>query len=129
MNKENLLKLINELNLPRDEYYILGGGSLVMYGLREKTSDIDLCVSTELFNELKQQYNLKDAEKNKYGFYQIDEITEVVPKDKKDFLYDVIDGYQVEQLVSILNFKKKRNLPKDQNDIKSIDDYLEKNKI
>lgn len=69
MNKENLLKLINELNLPRDEYYILGGGSLVMYGLREKTSDIDLCVSTELFNELKQQYNLKDAEKNKYGFY------------------------------------------------------------
>lgn len=127
MDKENLLKIINELNLPKSEYYILGGGSLVMYGLREKTSDVDLCVSIELFEKLRQEYNLNDTEKNQYGFYHINELTEVVPKDKKDFLFDVINEYQVEKLISILNFKKERNLPKDQNDIKNIIDYLEKN--
>ncbi len=31
MNKEELLKLVDSLNLPRLEYYILGGGSLVMF--------------------------------------------------------------------------------------------------
>lgn len=51
-------------------------------------------------------------------------MTEVVPKDKKDFLFDVINVYQVEKLISILNFKKERNLPKDQNDIKNIIDYV-----
>ncbi len=30
MNKEKLLKLIESLELPKDEYYILGGGSLVI---------------------------------------------------------------------------------------------------
>ena len=30
MNKEELLNLVESLNMPRDEYYILGGGSLVM---------------------------------------------------------------------------------------------------
>lgn len=31
MNKDELLKLVNSLDLPKSEYYILGGGSLVMF--------------------------------------------------------------------------------------------------
>ena len=31
MNREELLELVNSLNLPKSEYYILGGGSLVMF--------------------------------------------------------------------------------------------------
>lgn len=34
------------------------------------------------------------------------------------------DGYPVENLKTILLFKKKRNAPKDQKDIQSITDYL-----
>ena len=42
MNKEELLNLVESLNMPRDEYYILGGGSLVMFGLVKKLRDIRL---------------------------------------------------------------------------------------
>lgn len=31
MNREELLKLVDSLGLPKSEYYILGGGSLVMF--------------------------------------------------------------------------------------------------
>lgn len=31
MNKEELLKLLESIELPKKEYYILGGGSLVMF--------------------------------------------------------------------------------------------------
>ena len=31
MNREELLKLVDSLNLPKSEYYILGGGSLVLF--------------------------------------------------------------------------------------------------
>lgn len=35
MNKEELLNLLNSLELPKTEYYILSSGSLLLYGLRE----------------------------------------------------------------------------------------------
>ena len=64
MNKEELIKLIENLNLPKDEYYILSSGVLVLYGLRDLAGDLDLCVSEELFNCLKEKYNIKEEEKN-----------------------------------------------------------------
>ena len=63
MNKEELLNLVESLNMPRDEYYILGGGSLVMFGIKDKTADLDLCVSEELFARLKEEYNLDEKDK------------------------------------------------------------------
>ena len=68
MNKEELLNLVESLNMPKDEYYILGGGSLVMFGIKDKTADLDLCVSEELFARLKEGYNLDEKYKNECGF-------------------------------------------------------------
>lgn len=59
MNKEELLNLLNSLELPKTEYYILSSGSMLLYGLREIVGDLDLCVSNELFEQLKKKYNLK----------------------------------------------------------------------
>ncbi|MEI3357149.1 MAG: hypothetical protein V8R81_09285 [Clostridia bacterium] len=39
MNKTELLKLVDSLNMPKTEYYILSSGSLLLYGLREKAGD------------------------------------------------------------------------------------------
>lgn len=60
--------------------------------------------------------------KNEYGFYPLCENVEIVVDYKFDFTYK--DGYPVQKLRSILNFKEKRNAPKDQEDIKKIIDYL-----
>ena len=128
MNKEELLKLVESLRLPKEEYYILGGGSLVMFGIKETTSDLDLCVSDELFARLKEEYNLNEKDKNECGFYQITDIIEVIPNPKEEFTCEEIDGYQVEELKRILEFKKKRNAPKDQPYIKEIAKYIEEHK-
>ena len=113
MNKEELLKLVESLNIPKDEYYILGGGSLVMFGIKETTSDLDLCVSNELFAKLKEKYNLDEKDKNECGFYQISDIIEIIPNPKEEFTAQEIDGYKVEELKRILEFKKKRNVPRE----------------
>ena len=122
MNKEELLKLVESLNLPKDEYYILGGGSLVMFGIKDTTADLDLCVSEELFKRLKEEYNLK--EKNECGFYSISDIIEIIPNPKDEFICEMIEGYQVEDLKRILEFKKKRNAPKDRPYVEKIEEYL-----
>lgn len=85
MNKEELLKLLDNLELPKTEYYILSSGSMLLYGLREIAVDLDLCVSNELFKHLKKNYNLKESDKNECGFYRISEDIEIVPNNKENF--------------------------------------------
>ena len=78
MNKDEIFIILKELNLPKKEFYIISGASLVIRGIREKCADIDLCISERLFEEIKDIYGLTEDKKNKYGFYQISDIIEVV---------------------------------------------------
>lgn len=126
MNKEELLNLVDSLNLPKSEYYILSSGCLLLYGLRDIANDLDLCITRNLFLELQKRYNLTDKDKNECGFYKISDLVEVVITGKFPFEYDIKDGYQVQKLESILNSKKSSNREKDKIDVINIERYLEK---
>ena len=60
MNKEEYIAGLERLNLPKSEFIILSGGSLLMRGLRETTADFDLCAS----KKLAEQINLYRAPKD-----------------------------------------------------------------
>ena len=87
MNKNDVLKILKELDFPTDEFYLLSGGSLVLRGIRDVCSDVDLCISTELFEQIKDKYHLTDDKKNDFGFYRLSDNIEVVVNDKDDFKY------------------------------------------
>ena len=124
MDKSELLKMLKELNLPKDEYYVLSGASLVIRGIIEKCSDLDLCISEELFEQIKDKYELTDDKKNECGFYHISDMLEVVVDEKSKFNMEEGSEYNLEDLNTILDFKIKRNKPKDQVDIENIKKYL-----
>lgn len=128
MNREELLKLVDSLNLKKGDYYILSSGCMLLYGLRERVNDLDICVSEDAFKILKDKYVLTDRDKNSCGFYKISDYIECIVNKKIDMIYDYKDGYPVERLKTILAFKEKRNLPKDYNDIIAIKNYLSKNR-
>lgn len=127
MRKNELLNLLEELNFPKDEYYVLSGASLVLRGIKEEANDLDLCISEELFEQIKEKYNLTNDIKNESGFYKINDKLEIVVDKKEDFKMEVGKKYNLENLQTILAFKLKRNLLKDTEDIKNIKIYLEKN--
>ena len=124
MKKIELLNLLKELNFPKDEYYVLSGASLVLRGIRKEANDLDLCISEELFNEIKDKYNLAEGNKNECGFYKINDNLEIVVNKKEDFKMEIGEKYNLEDLQTILDFKIKRNLPKDKKDIENIKRYL-----
>lgn len=130
MDKEEIIALIESLKFPKAEFYILSSGCLLFYGLRERASDLDLCISDELFNRIKDKYCLTEDKKNSCGFYKLSDKIEVVVNKKEEFKhkYDVKFGYQLQKLELILDYKKKRNLPKDRLDIENIEKYLMENK-
>lgn len=127
MNKIELLNLLEKLNFPKDEYYVLSGASLVLRGIKEEAKDLDLCISDELFEQIKEKYNLTDDMKNECGFYKINDNLEIVVDKKEDFKMEIGERYNLEDLQTILDFKLKRNLSKDKKDIENIKIYLEKN--
>lgn len=127
MNKQEVIKLLKELDLPTSEYYVLSSGCLVLYGLRNIANDLDLCIKPELFEKLRVKYNLKEEDKNECGFYRINDLVEVVVSGKYPFEFDIVEGYQVQKLEQILNSKINSDRPKDKIDVENILNYL-KNK-
>ena len=124
MKKIELLNLLKELNFPKDEYYVLSGASLVLRGIKEEANDLDLCISKELFNQIKDKFNLTDERKNECGFYKINDNLEIVVDKKEDFKMEIGEKYNLEDLQTILDFKLKRNKLKDKDDIENIKKYL-----
>ena len=119
MNKQELIAALEKLNLPKTEFIILSGGSLLMRGLREATNDLDLSVS----KKLAKQIDLYNAPKDQKGFYTPFENCQMLD-DMDEFEFDLVDGYQCETLESVLAFKKRAHRPKDSKDIEVVERYL-----
>ena len=119
MNKTEFVKALQKLNLPRKEFVILSGGSLLMRGLREQTSDLDLSASKKLAADL----DLYNCQKDESGLYTPFENVQM-KDDMEQFSFDMIDGFQCESLEDILRQKRKWRRPKDLADIEVILKYL-----
>ncbi len=55
MNRDTLLQRLKELSLPKEEYWVVAGGAMVLHGFRNETPDIDLGCSTFLADKLEKQ--------------------------------------------------------------------------
>ena len=119
MDRQEYIDGLEKMNLPKEEFIILSGGSLLLRGIREKTVDYDLCVSKKLAGMI----DLYNSSKDEKGFYTPFENCQV-KDDFDDYDFDIVDGYQCETLDSILDFKRKMKRPKDLVDIKNIEEYL-----
>lgn len=133
---EDLLKKLKNFNLPPDQFAIFGSGPAGVRGLlSRKISDLDLIVTKALWERLSSRYPTKRGE---WGNRKIDlaekiEIWEGLPSFYRDIEVekmikeaDVIEGIRYVKLKTVLNFKKSLNRPKDQQDIKAIENYLKK---
>lgn len=126
MDKKEVVKRLKELNLLKDEYYVLSGASLVLRGIREQCSDIDLCISEELFEKIKNKLKMTSDKLNECGFYHLSDSLEIVVDKKSRFNMEEGEEFNYEDINTILAFKKSRNLSKDQRDIANIEKYLNK---
>ncbi len=120
MKKQEFIEKLESFGLPRSEYMIRSGGSLLLRGLREETADFDLCVSKELAEKL----DLEHCAMVEVGSYMPFENVQM-KANLADFTFDVIDGYQCETLESILALKRELMRPKDLRDIAVIEQILD----
>ena len=127
MNKEEYLKIVDSLNLNKDEYCIIASGSLLMHDLTDYCNDVDLKVSKELFDELMNKYHMKQSDRYDYVYELSDNIDVNCKNFNKDNI-EIVDDYPVEKLEINLEWMIANNRDKDKEKIRIIKEYLENKK-
>ena len=122
MEKKELLKLIDDLKVDKNEIVILSTGALVLRGIMDKANDLDIAVTKKGLEQLKNNYNLVQKPN---GFYIVNDLVECVEDDmlgKKELL----DNYFVQDIYDYYNYIKNSGREKDIPKIKVVEEYIRK---
>ena len=124
MNKSELIELINNLKINKDEYWILSSSALVLRGIYPDAGDLDIAVTAKGLEELKKNYQL--VEKGK-GWYTVNEKVECVLDTKEDWKIDHVDGYNLESINKYYEYLLSSDREKDKLRIPLIVNYIKSN--
>lgn len=123
LKKNDIIKILEKMNLPKEEYWVVAGSALVVHGVKEETSDIDLgCTTylTEYFIDKGCKYRILE---DNTRIVEVNEKIELLENWYVDKI-ERIAGYPIGSLESIKKQKLALGREKDFEDIKLIDDFL-----
>ena len=125
MERNEILAQLEDMELDKGEFWVITGAAMVLYGLRPKTHDIDLGITTALADDLERAgYSVKRNEngQRKIIFNQDIEMFENWLCDKTQ----LVEGFRVISLEGLLEMKKQLGREKDLRDIALIEAALNK---
>ena len=123
MNREELIRRLRGLPWPKEEYWLVAGGAMVLRGLRDETRDLDLGCSRELADRLEAEgcpvQRMADGSRR------------IVPGDGIELFegwlcdrVESVDGIPVVSLRGLLQMKEALGREKDRADIAKIREAL-----
>lgn len=128
-----IINRIKALNLPPEQYVVIGSGILDALNLR-KAKDIDISATENLYKKLRQSGEWKEKTKYNKVFLVADGIEinpqlnwDKYPTTTKEAIETatIIDGIPFLNIKETILFKKALGRKKDLEDIKTIKQYLE----
>ena len=123
MNRAELIERVKALPFPKEDYWVITGGAMVLYGLREKTHDIDLGCTARLADELEQQGAEVSIRKDGTRKLVLDGDVEIM----ENWLYDRVETVEDIPVISLKGLKEMKlslGREKDLRDVALIDAYL-----
>ena len=121
MNKEELIELIENLKLDKNEYWILSSGALVIREIYPDAGDLDIAVTEKGLQELKNNYNLKQK---KNGWYIVNDKIECVLDTKEEWKIEKYGDYNLQSIEKYYDFLINSNREKDKARIPLIEEYM-----
>lgn len=125
MQRDDVIQIVNDLEFDKNDFWVVAGSAMCLYGLRAETNDVDLGCTTHLADMLEekgyQAIRYSDGSR-KYDFNEHVEIFE-------NFLFDrseIVDGIPVISIQGLLEMKRFLGREKDLEDAKKIENYLQK---
>lgn len=125
MNRQEVLDRLNELALDKGAYWLITGGAMVLYGLRDQTGDIDLGCTTALFEALQAQGCPVSMMPDGTRRVELAPDVELFENWLQGDIVEV-EGVPVVSLEGLIAMKRQIGREKDMRDIALIEEYLAK---
>ena len=125
MNKKDIYETLQKYNFDKNKYIVISGAAMVIQGVKDSTTDIDIAVSKDYYNYLLKKYNCTFDCINKFKnrVYFIDNIINF-SLSYYDSEYKIIDDIKIQSLKSIKKLKESLKRAKDKKDINLIEKKL-----
>lgn len=123
MDKLEIIKELNRFPYSKDNYWLLTGGAMVLYGIKEQTSDIDLGCNKKMANMLERDgylFNLSESGNRHFKYGDCIEVFENWINDTVTVLEDI----PVITIAGLIEMKEELGREKDFKDIAIIEEYL-----
>lgn len=124
MNRKEIIEKLKQYNFDKSNYIVISGAAMVLLGIKDKTSDIDIATTQDYNDYLVDNYNVTFEKINEYNepVYFIDNIVNFAVtyySDKKEYVEDI----PFQNVNDILRLKKRLNREKDKIDIEKLEEY------
>lgn len=121
MNKKELKKLLSELKIDKEEFWILSSSALVLRDILSKANDLDIAVTEEGFRQLNENYNII---KKDNGMYQVLENVECFIDTKEDWKIEKHQNYNLENIEKYYKYLLQSKREKDILRIPIVEKYI-----
>ena len=125
MNKADIIGKLFALDWPKEEYWVVAGGAMVLYGLRPETHDLDLGCTTARADALEAAgvpfEEMSDGSGRRFTVSGDVEAFENWLMDR----VELVDGVPVVSLQGLREMKRALGREKDLRDVARIDAFLQ----
>lgn len=123
MNKKDIISELERFPFDRNEYWLITGSAMVLYGIREQTHDIDMGCTEKMADLLEKEGYLCKITSEGRRYFKYGELIEIFEGWICDHA-DEVEGYQVISIRGLIEMKRSLGREKDLRDIKLIEEYL-----
>ena len=123
VNKAEIIEKLNAFPYAREDYWIITGGAMVLYGIREQTHDIDLGCNTRMADALERDGFFDKYTESGRRHFRYGEDIEI----SENWLYDsvtTVEGFPVITIRGLIDMKRELGREKDMRDIRLINEYM-----
>ena len=123
MDKQEIVQKLQMLGFPKEEYWVVTGSAMVLYGIKKETRDIDLGCSSRLADRLEASGNLSGRMADGSRKFVIGDKIEIF----EEWLFDrieYVDGLPIISLKGLVMMKESLGREKDFADIKAIKEFM-----
>ncbi len=123
MKKADILAALAAFPYSKEDYWVITGGAMVLYGIREETHDIDLGCTAKMADTLEAEGYLYRVMPEGGRWFKLGGDIEVFENWLCDTVVSV-DGVPVVSIDGLIAMKQKLGREKDLRDIGLIHEYL-----
>lgn len=128
MDIVNFKRYVNSLYLDRGQFYIIGTGVLLMYGMIKEVDDVDILVSHDVFEKLKSVFTFKNSPDFPY-VYKVNDILDICEGIVRREDYRLIEGIPVKKIEYQKEWYENSNRQADVQKVLTINKYYKRSDI